>query len=384
MSSLQMLDIVPTEGPLSLWLLRNLVEVTVPVAKSVLSDPQGLLTRVGDMLVWSGANGVQVIGGLEQLSDSQSRIQSVVETIEKASVASSSTLGNLTHLSMWTLGISSFAATAMLWRLESLNRRLKAADKKLDDIKKVLEARNQVPLQTSIQLLKKFEGSGKDRDLGDAHKEAVDATNLYRNLVSQELDQKPPRIDAMHSLGRYYLLALGTQCRSLELLNEPSRVVHLVDAESPTLQSLGQTVFDQVLGQHPQAYLDHQLKADGVTLRLLSEIYQAAQLAKVQTNVESADDANLFEHFRGLGHAEIRSTWRESIKTVRQSMLNRLRYLMACLEEINRVLAIRHRVQQQQKTHMTREQFEQEVEALRQQAQEQSLKIDGAFAYAWV
>jgi hypothetical protein len=117
MSSLQMLDIVPTEGPFSLWLLRNLVEATVPVAKYVLSDSQGLLTRVGDMLVWSGANGVQVKGGLEQLSDSQSRIQSVVETIEKASVASSSTLGTLTHLSMWTLGISSFAATAMLWRL---------------------------------------------------------------------------------------------------------------------------------------------------------------------------------------------------------------------------------------------------------------------------
>jgi hypothetical protein len=379
-----MLAGLPLHSSLRPWLLGQLIQTARPVVDEFMKDPNGMVSRVGDLLVWNGEAGTRVIGGIEQLAEGQNRIRQVVKHIETVSVASSGAIDALANMSMLALGVGSLAAGTMLWRVEALNNRIKAVSRQIEDIKKILEASNRVPLQTSIQLLKKYEDNRKSRDLGDAHKEAVDATNFYANLLTDELRRPDLRMESIHPLSRFYLLALTTQTRCLELMGEPNRVVHQVDMSASTLNELGQKVFDQVLGENAERYFDPRFKEQGVTLELLSNFFRTAKELDLKLGPTSTDAAGIFEHFRDrLPKARIASSWLTGFSRLQETMMAQLKYLMACLEEINRVFAIRLRVLHQKEAKMSRDDFELELDRLREKSRKESPKQD-KFIYAWV
>ena len=95
-----------------------------PEVGRVLSDPNGVVARVGDTLVWSGPTGQKVLGGLETLAESQGRIESAVVGIESAQVAMQGTLGVVQSLSIATLGVTCLTGAFMALRLQALNRRI--------------------------------------------------------------------------------------------------------------------------------------------------------------------------------------------------------------------------------------------------------------------
>ncbi len=99
-------------------------ESAKPEIGRMLSDPSGVVARVGDTLIWSGPTGQKVLGGLEMLAESQGRIESAVVGIESAQVAMQGTLGVVQSLSIATLGITSLTGAFMALRLQALNKRI--------------------------------------------------------------------------------------------------------------------------------------------------------------------------------------------------------------------------------------------------------------------
>jgi hypothetical protein len=125
------------------WLLTQLADKARPLVERFLHDPAGAVGRFGDVLLWQGESGQQVIGTLEGLSESQARIEQVVGRIETAQLGLTSGLGTPTSLSMATLGVTSLAAGFMVWRMNALHHRLHALGDQLSDIQANLKAQDQ-------------------------------------------------------------------------------------------------------------------------------------------------------------------------------------------------------------------------------------------------
>ena len=151
------LGLIPSHTGLTWCLVRELTRLAVAVVRQFVEDPSGAVRRIGDVLVWDGPKGQEVIAGLESLSESQARIQQVVGNIEQAQIGITAGLGTLTSLSMATLGLGALAAGFMLHRLNALDKRLEGFGNQLADIKAVLGSQNRAHLGTALQHLQFFE-----------------------------------------------------------------------------------------------------------------------------------------------------------------------------------------------------------------------------------
>ena len=108
----------------------------------MLSDPLTHIRRIGDLIVWDGPKGCQLIAGLESIKESQHRIETAVSGIEHAQLAMSGTLHAVQTLSMATFGLTSLTTGFMVWRLNALNARLKTLQSSIADIEARLDARD--------------------------------------------------------------------------------------------------------------------------------------------------------------------------------------------------------------------------------------------------
>lgn len=112
--------------------------------------------------------------------------------------------------------------------------------------------------------------------------------------------------------------------------------------ERPRLQKIAEITFAETLGRHPELYLDPRFGQDGITLQLLTELYRQAHEAGVVSEGDWTDASQVFEQLRPRifdARRGIRWVWAPRGKGARR-MLTRLRYLMACLEDTNRVRSL--------------------------------------------
>jgi hypothetical protein len=111
------------------------------------------------------------------------------------------------------------------------------------------------------------------------------------------------------------------------------------------MADLARTTFQQVLGESPAVYLDPGFQDVQVTLELLAEIYQQARLAGVETDVKEPTPAWLFEHLRPrIGKDRLPGGMFSSVRRKKDALMSNLKYLMACLEEVNRILGFELRI----------------------------------------
>ena len=128
-----------------------------PEISRMLSDPSGVVARVGDTLIWSGPHGQKVLGGLETLAESQKRIESAVLSIESAQVAMQGTLGVVQSLSIATLGVTSLTGVFMALRLQALNKRIDSVARSIKDVEGGIAAQNKAHLKSRIQFLRAYD-----------------------------------------------------------------------------------------------------------------------------------------------------------------------------------------------------------------------------------
>jgi hypothetical protein len=148
---------------------------------------------------------------------------------------------------------------------------------------------------------------------------------------------------ALNQCGRYYLLALTAQVRCLILSKDyPIAGQRLVD-EKPTLTVLAKTTFDEVLGKSPERFLDPHLQSENVTLGLLTELYQQAHQIGAVNGAELDDASHVFdEHFRKKVYGA--RGWFPAVGRAKEQLLTKLKYLMACVEEVRRIDSLRLRI----------------------------------------
>lgn len=191
---------------------------------------------------------------------------------------------------------------------------------------------------SAIQKLRQFENAADSAVLRDARDEGQRAANIYANLALNETTRKKPRIEILNYRSRCYLLGLMAELQSQVLLNQLPAAITRVNDEKPRLQSIAKSAFEAVVQDRPEHYLRADMAKEGVSLELMTELYQQARLAGAVTSPEVESAGQLFEHCRGKGIAAASSRFFR--KDTKQDALQ-LRYLMACLEEINRIEGMR-------------------------------------------
>ncbi len=314
-----------------------------PDVAALVSDPLSTTTRIGDAIVWSGPAGQKVIGGLESIAESQSRIDSAIGGIETAQLGLQSSLGLVQSVSVATLGISSLTGAFLAYRLTALERRVTFLSQQIADVDAKINAMHKAFLRSSLQYLREYdERSEKDGNtpnnagLDAALKDARSAANIYGEIAHSEASARRCRLSVLNCRSRLYVVALLTELRCLVSSNEAGNALSRIDEERNCLKEIATKCFKETLGKKPERFLRPSFQEHGVTLNVMSEIYQNAKQLGVIDEPAVSDANDLFEHMRK--RISNRKGWlgfmkRDSIK----DELASLNYLLACLEECAKV-----------------------------------------------
>jgi hypothetical protein len=338
-------DPVVILGQLVAPLLPHIVgfahEKAIPAIGAVLTDPNGFASRVGDMVVWNGSGGrQQVLAGLQTVGESQQRIEQAVTSIESAQIATTAALSGLQSVSYAALGVASLTGGIMLWRLEALNKRFDRLSQQVRDLEDNLDAQNKAHLRNAIQKLREFDDTGDEHSLIRARDEAQHAANVYGQLTSKECRSAKPRLDVLNYRGRCYLMSLVTELRTRLLFEQPTEAIARFSEEKDTIEQFARATFVTAIGENPSAFLSDDMKVQGTTLDLMTEIYQSAQRIGVFTEAQIRNPSDMFEYCRSTGISG-KSIFKWGSKQTTQALTGRLRYLMACLEDIGRAESLK-------------------------------------------
>ena len=325
--------------PLLPHLLRYAHQKAIPAITDVLSDPSGYASRIGDLLVWNGSSGQHVLAGLQTLEENEKRIEGAVTSIEAAQTATSSAVGALQTVGMATLGITSLTGGLMLWRLNALNKRFDRLSQQVQDLDDNMEANNKAHLRTAIQELRAYD-DGDAPCLQNAMGEAQHAVNIYSELVDKEAGARQPRLDVLNYRGRCYLLSLLTYLRTRMLEEKPDQVIVWFDQEQKRLENLAKATFVRTIRDSPAPFLASATKEEGVSLDLMTEIYQHAGRLGAFTETEIRTSSDMFEYCRAKGISG-RPTFKWTLGDKPKELSRRLKFLMACFEDIGRVESLK-------------------------------------------
>lgn len=330
-------------GRLAAPLVPSLIQFSqqhaVPAIQNALADPSGYVSRVGDVVVWNGEHGQAVLAGLQQVSESQIRVESAITAIESTQIGLEATVGGLQTVAMATLGLTSLSGALMLWRLQALNKRFDGLANRITDLEDNLDAQNKAHLKTSVQKLREYDDTDDTGAVEMARDEAQHAANVYGQLAYKETMQRKPRIEVLNYRGRCYLLSLLTELRSRLLLGSVSQTTQRFTEERPLIEMLARSTFRTAIGDSPQVFLSHAMKDHGITLELMAELYRNANRYDPDGTPVIRDADDMFELCRPSGIiGKSRKLW--PFGTGPDTFANRLKYALACFEDIGRVEAL--------------------------------------------
>lgn len=329
----------------------------VPSIKGVLTDPNGFATRIGDVVVWNGEKGQTVLAGLQQVSESQIRIDSAISAIETAQIGLESAVGGLQTVAMATLGVTSLSGAFMIWRLNSLNKRFDGLVTSISDIEDNLDAQNKAHLKTAVQKLREYDDTGDPETINKARDESQHAANVYGQLAYKETQQKKPRLEVLNYRGRCYLLSLLTELRSRLLLGSVSETSARFTEERPLMEMLAKATFANAIQNAPEAFLSHAMRDHGVTLDLMTDLYRQASRYDAINSENIRQPTDMFELCRSRGIVGKSKRWWPFGESP-PVFANRLRFALACFEDLGRVEALHLVAEQLDKAKMTLEELQ--------------------------
>ena len=157
-----------------------------------------------------------------------------------------------------------------------------------------------------------------------------------------------------------------------------------IAAEALTLTVLAQASYDAVLAAAPEVYLDPRFQPDGVTLDLLAEVFRQARQAGVTVPGDFADAGDTFEYLRPrVTSARIPGMrFIRPVGPIKDRLLSHLKYLAGCLEDVNRIIALRLRIGAAREGGNSLQDLERDVAAARAAAVARGGE-NSVFAYAF-
>lgn len=380
MSGFAILKLVESATPI----LQILGPKIIEGAEELLRNPH-LVQRIGDVIVWNGETGQRVLAGLESLGESSTRIENAITGIEGTQLAMQGTLGMVQTVSIATLGMTSLMGGFMAWRLAALNKRLAHLSRRIDDVEGQIDAANKAHLKSSLQFLTDYEKNGKDGNLERALEDARRAGNIYGQLAEDETDSRK-RLPVLNYRSRCYYLSLLVETECLILQEQQVSAVHRLNEESQRLKQLAKVTFSQTIAKAPESYLDPVLESDGVTLELMAEVYRQARHAGATDDVEVSNAAEMFEHVRKAVFRRRGWLWRtwRPVGSAKKRLLTKLRYLLACLEDTNRIHSMGLLLNEAEQRGTKLRELLDQVRAWRQEHQQrQEASVDQVLAYTF-
>jgi hypothetical protein len=309
-----------------------------PGLAKMLLDPSSAVGRFGDVLVWDGPAGQKVIGGLEMLGESQTRIHSAIAGIDSAQIAAEGLLGVVQTLSIATLGVTALSGAMMAYRLHAMNTRMAEIKRTIDDVDGKIDAQHKAHLKSSLQYLREHEnGNQSPENLPKALEEARRAANIYGEIAFSEATARTPRLPVLNLRGRFHAVALLTEIQCLILMDDSTHAIERIEEEMHTVKAVAQTCFDKTLKSDPERFLRSSYRGYGIDLELLAGMYRSASALGLAGDSEISDANSLFEAFRDR-------TWQGFFGVCKEGILadevSKLRYLLACLEETCRIASL--------------------------------------------
>ncbi len=362
--------IIATIGTLAGFGIRELVRAGIPHVQKLIADPSGYFSRTGDVLVWNSAQGQETIAVLQGVADTQKRIEKTVNNTAEISLNNSQAISSLTAISFAGIGVTALFGGAILWRVEALNKKLDTLSQQIKDIDGKISAQQKAQLKTAVEQLIEYErsidvGQAKHSKGEEAESRAHEAYNIYGGLLCDELKRKEKRINVINYNGRCYILGLMTRIRALLLLNSYDEIESMYDLAKETLREYSKVMFDLVIGEGPEIFLSSSMKTEGVTLEVMTEIYQNAYRIGV-TDYDFREPSDLFEHCRVKGIAgksfmpDIMPKNMFSSKKGSEQV-HSLKFLMSTLEEVSKIESSVLIVQQLKKSGVNYANFEKDI-----------------------
>jgi hypothetical protein len=218
-------------------------------------------------------------------------------------------------------------------------------------------------LLKGLQYLRDFEDKHESSSLEKAYDHTSEAAFIYGQLVANELHTEK-RVPLLNYRGRCYLLALLSELECDVLRGDLRAAQERADSQKPLLHEMVTTTFRETVGKAPDIYLSPELSEAGVTLALMTELYQQLQQAGALENVDVRDACCLFEHLRTpifRGRASLRRVW-SPLGKAKEKLVQNLKYLIACVEDTSRIESLRLMVTEATLGHL-------DLQALRAQIQ---------------
>ena len=109
-----------------------------------------------------------------------------------------------------------------------------------------------------------------------------------------------------------------------------------------TLKDMVRVTFEEVIGETPEVYLDPGFQEHGLTLELLADVYlRAARMGAVPES-QVGEAGELFERLRSKVYGA--KGWFRTRSKARAALLVKFKYLLACLEDVERIESLRLRI----------------------------------------
>ncbi len=321
------------------------------LAQAALTNPNGILRRVGNTLVFGQPDGGQkVLAFIEQTSPRLENIERAVNGLQAGQTALSSSLGSLQNLSMITLGFTALSHGVLHSQFRALNRRLDVLGSRIADLHKKFDAAILADLNAGLELLHFGQDFVEVGDHTNAHDRLTAALPLCirtKEYFSSRLGDTPSQgtatVDEVRLLARHLSVAVAGVAGCHIGLGQDKHAFARSGAQLDLMRQAGRWVFDQTVGREPGQYLLPEMREYGVTIEFMAHLFQQARDA---WEVEPSQDASVSAWFEAHREAifQTRRPWRPAAAC--EALNGQLRAAVAAVEEINRIVGLSRLVDQ--------------------------------------
>jgi hypothetical protein len=347
----------------AVWFWRNRTEFAPVIdgvggvdvfTQNVFANPNGAVRRIGNTLVFGDAEGgPKVLAFIEQTAPKIEHIEQAIKGIQAEQLAISASLTSLQTISMVTLGVSALTPVILGAQFIALNKQLGAIHELLVRLHKKHDASERANLKAGLDFLQQgqdFLEKGPQTHaqlrLNDALGRCQDAMKYYGELLGNELNEKKVNRIETRLLARHLAVAV-TSVASCQIHLEQDQFAFAQSAtEMKLLRDALRWVFHETVGRDPGPYLISPMRAQGVSIDFMANVYQQARDAGA---LEPCEDGSASAWFAQHGDSIVRARqpWFR-VKAQCDRLKVQLMEVVAAIEETNRVLGLSRLVQEAQ------------------------------------
>jgi hypothetical protein len=242
-------------------------------AQAALANPDGVLRRVGNTIVFGRPDGgEQVIAFIEQTAPRLDHVERAVGGLLAGQDALSASLQSVQTLSMVTLGLSGLSSGVLGVQFLALNRRLGELGQQVAHLHKKFDAAVTADLKAGLDLLRQGQDFLEAGDQANAHSRLTAALpyclrtmKYFGELLGTELNRNRADRDEVRLLACHLAVAVGGVASCQVGLEQDRHAFGQSAEELGLLRRAAGVIFGVAVARDPAAFMHPALHQHGVT-----------------------------------------------------------------------------------------------------------------------